>query len=749
MKDSQDDKDRKPPDRRTFINLGGLGAAALASGAAAHGPVAPDADDASAQTAQAALGRGGQAPARRGGGGGFRRNLDPVPEAAPKMHFAVFTDTHVGQFNRSPQWDFAQHLDKLADDIMDRALPCEFVVHLGDGAFNSTAHVNGVGLPDHMQGNPRNNLKDFLISHVNVPFHYVGGNIDLTDYSNNPGPKGHEHDPFVLMKTYINETELNNYPYAFMRNGILFLAVPEIDFEPWTRPSTCEWLEFMTTRYHDATTIILAHQAIEDTTPADGAQNSYRGEQDQDWWADLFRRNPQIKMYLHGHNHLTAWYQGSRSSGFSHPVQDFGHEMVFASPMPGMSWITDHNDVDAVAIFTIAAGFITAKAWKQNGTQGKWSAGFDHTWATDTTFDPGAEDWYSFPFLIQDGETQQTDMKVLSAKTTLQLVGTAPMELFYDPYMKTKGIHVNENLLAFDDDVNGKVTPTTPGMTVHGPHTLKFPPKTEWDRYCHDGHGGPPYRMFACGTTPAAAPGGSYLVTMRARARAGAGGVKVTLSCSDWGTKSQYSTLAGSAREVISHSFGPEYATVTGVYTAPADDNAWFVQGSLEFQNQTDVDVSFFSIKRVQTSETTDDFGVMLNDKPYRVAGTLKRFETREFPISPVELADADGVIRLKASIKGNHFGLAQLIYRGPTLMGRNARYRVNAVDRSTFDITLTGKLSGFENVFKMFPFSTKYGGVAVEAADGAGEHHVSQNKNQWLTSDLSTLKRLRIRYPA
>jgi hypothetical protein len=23
-----------------------------------------------------------------------------------------------------------------------------------------------------------------------------------------------------------------------MRNGILFLAVPEIDFEPWTRPST-------------------------------------------------------------------------------------------------------------------------------------------------------------------------------------------------------------------------------------------------------------------------------------------------------------------------------------------------------------------------------------------------------------------------------------------------------------------------------------------------------------------------------
>ena len=748
MSQSKDDRDPKPLGRRAFLKVGGLGAAALASGATARGPVQAEGEISEQGAAgQAAPARGGQAPAQRGSQ--FRRNNDPVPEAAPKMHFAVFTDTHVGQHNRSPQWDFAQHLDKLADDIMDKTLPCEFVVHLGDGAFNSTAHVNGVGLPENMQGDKKNNLKDFLISHVNVPFHYVGGNIDLTDYSNNPGPKGHEHDPFVLMKTYINETELNHYPYAFMRNGILFLAVPEMDFEPWTRPATCEWLEFMTTHYHNATTILLAHQAIEDTTPHDGAQNSYRGEQDQDWWSDFFQRNPQIKMYMHGHNHMAAWYQGRKSSGFSHPVQDFGHEMVFVSPFPGMSWIVDHNPVDAIAIFTIAAGFITAKAWKQNGTQGKWSAGFDHTWATETTFDPNAEDWYSFPFLIQDGETQQTDMKVLSGKTTLQLVGTAPMELFFDPYMKTKGIHVNENLLAFDDDLTGKVTPTTPGMTVHGPHTIAFPPKHEWDRYCHDGHGGPPYRMFGVGTTPAAAPGGSYQVTMRAKARAGTGRVNVTLSCSDWGTKSQYSTLAGSARTVISHSFGSDYETVTGVYTAPTDDNAWFIQGSLEFENQMDVDVSFFSIKRTQTTDTTDDFQVRLNDKPYAVAGTLKRFETKEFPISPVDLADANGVIRLKASIKGNHYGMARLIYRGPVLMGRNARYRVNGVEGNTFDITLTEKLSGFENVFKMFPFSTKYGGVNVQTTDGAGEHHVSQNKNQWLTSDLATLKRLRITYPA
>ena len=77
--------------------------------------------------------------------------------------------------------------------------------------------------------------------------------------------------------------------------------------------------------------------------------------------------------------------------------------------------------------------------------------------------------------------------------------------------------------------------------------------------------------------------------------------------------------------------------------------------------------------------------------------------------------------------------------------MGRNARYRVNGVDGNTFDIALTTKLSGFENVFKMFPFSTKYGGVDIRATDagGDGEHHVSKNKNQWITSDITASKRL------
>jgi len=680
----------------------------------------------------------------------FHRNFDPVPESEPSLNFAVFTDTHVGQRARSPQWDYADHLDLLADDILESTLPCEFVVHLGDGAFNATAFVNGVGLPDSLRSDYRNNLKEYLVSHLNLPLHYVGGNIDLTDYSHNPGLPGHEDDPFVLMKTYIDETELNTYPYAMMRDGILFLALPETDYEPWTRPAIYEWMEFMTTHYRQATTIILSHQAIEDTTPHDGEPNSYRGQQDQDWWASLFRRNPQIKMFLHGHNHMPGWYQGSRSSGFSRPVQDFGHEMVFSSPFPQMNWLVDYNATDMVAIYTISSEFITTKAWKNDGSGGKWSGGYDMTWAVPTTYDPDAEDWYSFPVLIQDGETQTTDMKVLSSNITLQLVGTGPVELFYDPRMETKGIHTDENLLGFDDDPLDKVTANTPGMTVHGPHQVTFPPKHEWDRYCHDGHGGPPYHLFSVGTTPAAAPGGSYTITLTARSRSGGGRINLTMGCSDWGTRSQYSTLAGSSSEVFSHVFGTDYETVTGTYTVPDDENAWFVQGSLDFVDEMDFDVSYFSIMRTQTSDATEDFQMSLSGKSYAVSGKLGRFETKDFSVDPVDLADRDGVITFEPSIQGNHYGMARLIYHAPLLMSRNARYRVDGVDGNTFDITLTAKLSGFSNTFKMFPFSTKYGGVELQADGGAGENHRSGNGNPWITSDIPTpaSKRLLITFP-
>jgi hypothetical protein len=666
----------------------------------------------------------------------------------PSLTFAAFTDTHVGGRTTRPQWGYADFLDRLAQDVMDRALPCDFVVHLGDGANDNTAYINGAGLPKSLDPY-KNNFKAFLVSHLHLPFHYVGGNIDLTDYSDGPDFPEHDNDPFAALRAYVNETELNHYPYAMMRDGILFLALPEMEYEMWTRPALYEWVEFMTTYYHQATTVILSHQAIEDTTPHDGdPASSYRGQQDQDWWARLFRNNPQIKMWIHGHNHMPGWYVGRQSSGESRPVQDFGHEMAFSAPWPQMEWLTNLEE-NTIVFYTISATGVTSRAWQNTGDGGRWVSGFDTTWKVPTTYDPKAEDWYSFPALIQDGETQLTDMKVLSSRITLQLVGTGPVELFTDPYLETKGSHLNENILGFDDDPTEKVTANTPGMTIHGPWKVTFPPIHEWDKYCHDGRGGQPYQYFAVGTTSAAAPGGSYTVTITARAASGKGRLNLSMSASDWGTRSQYSTLAGSAARVVSHEFGSKYETVTGTYTVPNDSNAWFVQGILDFADSTDYDVSYFSIKRTRTSDTTDDFRMTLSGKPYSVAGPLGRFKTREFPVDPVVLADRDGVIKFAASIKGNHYGMARLIYHAPLLMGRNARYTVNGVNGDQFDITLTAGLSAYSQTFEMFPFSRKYGGLSVRAQDGSAKNNTSKNQNQWITCPVGGGTRIQVTYPA
>jgi hypothetical protein len=92
---------------------------------------------------------------------------------------------------RSPNWDFAQHLDKLAGDIMDTRCRASSSCIWGTAHSTPTCSSTASDCPKIMKSNYKNNFKNYLVSHLNLPFHYVGGNIDLTDYSHIPGsPSG-------------------------------------------------------------------------------------------------------------------------------------------------------------------------------------------------------------------------------------------------------------------------------------------------------------------------------------------------------------------------------------------------------------------------------------------------------------------------------------------------------------------------------------------------------------------------------
>jgi len=689
-----------------------------------------------------------------------------------QLSFAAFADTHIGSRYQypDPKFENAEYLDRIGNDLVDATNQLDFAIHLGDIINHNTGHVNGVDLPWYVN-QYKNNLKAYHISHINLPFHFVIGNHDENDYEIN------SDDPHNLTKSLIDEISMNNPLYAMMRDGILFLIVPELGYVQWTHPIEYEWIEFLTSVYPDKTTIIFCHQAIADTTL--NSSSTYRGKQDMDWWDNLFQNNPQIKMWIHGHNHRLDWYVGNKSTGHAYPVQDFGHEIAFSAPYSQMDWRNAHEE-DRVVIYNITSIDITTGTWENNGAGGHWVSDYINKWNIQTTYDPNAEDWYSFPMFLQDNETQLTDMKLLSPDITLQLIGTSPMELFYDAHMESPSTHGDEIILGFGNDKFGNVNWTNPGMKVHGSTTIVFPEKYPHDLYLHeDGRSGQPYQCFPMGTICSAIPGQTYNFTMTARCSSGSGRFNMRVSCSDWGTRSQYSVLPGSENLVYSHQFGNNYETIYGTYTVPKNENAWFLQGKLEFLDSTEYDVSLFSVKRERNSDTTNDFHLCLSDNWYNATGLLKENELVNFSIDSMNLSQPDGIMNFTAYIDGNHYGMVNLIYHEPLLLGRNARFRVNSYSDGVFNLSLTKTITRnspikmvlwnsrvFERYpllteffarfwmngllgkifnwifskelpeFKMFPYSTKsiYDQIKIVTDDCSGMKHISDNGNLWFT---------------
>jgi len=697
----------------------------------------------------------------------------PSGHDASSLRFAAFTDTHIGIRYERLGCHTADRLDTLAVDLVNKTSLCDFAIHLGDMVNHNTAQVHGTGLPAAVN-QYKNNLKASLISPLKIPFFFVLGNHDLDDYQLN------SDDPHNLTKTLLDETSLNEPVYAMMRDGILFLIVPELADITWTHPVEYEWLDYMTSRYHETTTIICCHQAIEDTTRED-SHTPYRGKQDMDYWTTLFQRNPQITMWIHGHNHEPDWLVTNHSTGLTSPIQQFGHSIAFSSPYPQMNWEPFHDE-DRIVIYTINASGITTAAWQDNGAGGRWASGYDHTWSVPTTFNPDAADWYAFPVFLQDNETQGTDLKIFSPSITLQLIGTSPMELFYDSRMESPNGSVNETILGFGNDRSGNVEWTDPGMRVHGPTLLTFPEKYPNNvSMQEDGRSGPSYQSFPMGTIGAAVSGQTYDFTMTARCPSGCGRLVMNVSCSDWGARSQYSELAGSSREVFSYRFNATNETIHGQYTVPLDENAWFLQGRLQFLDATDYEVSLFSVTRARTSETTEDFHFCLSGHWFNASGPLARGEQVDFSVNPSELADNQGVMSFTGRIGGNRNGMANLVFGEPLLMGLNARFRISSPANGDYVLTLTKTITrtspvlmsiwesaafqrapratellvralmiggmgplltalvsqrfpGLCSTFELIPFSTSplYSHVNVTAEDGSGVQHRSLNGNLW-----------------
>jgi hypothetical protein len=550
----------------------------------------------------------------------------------------------------------------------------------------------------------------------------------------------------------------------------------------------------MVNQFPNTTTIIFCHQAIEDTTCAD-EKGTYRGKQDQDWWATLFQHNPQIKMWIHGHNHILSWYCSNHSSGKDHPIQQFGHTIAFSAPYSQLDWGGYHEE-DRIVIYNISSHYIQTATWEHNLKGGTWKPFYKHTWNTPTTYDPYATDWYLFTTFLQDNETQQTPMKIISPNITLQLVGTPPIEHFYDSKMQSPSGRPAEKILGFGNDQSNKVTWTNPGMHIQGPHTLTFPEKYPHTNPHEDGRSGPPFQSFPMGTICSAIPNQTYTITLTARTISGTGNIQLNMNCSDWCTQSQYSTLNNSQQTVFTHTLNTTYQTIQGSYTVPKNQNAWFLQGTLHFLNTIQYDISQFSIQRTKDSNLTEDFHLHLSGHWYNHTGTLNQNKAYEFQLNPINLGTQDGIINLTAHIKGNHNGMINILYTEPILLTRNAQFTITNHTQTSLNLTLTKTLTRtptsqspkqliteylhsiknnsntkpiyqflcflnhlkttiqhpYTAYFKILTYTTSkiYNNITITSDDQSIIKHISPNGNIWFTSSLPTTDQpiITIKYP-
>jgi hypothetical protein len=348
----------------------------------------------------------------------------------------------------------------------------------------------------------------------------------------------------------------------------------------------------------------------------------------------------------------------------------------------------------------ISSAAIEWRLWKHDGG----GAGFwndpnamvqpsIYEWNITTSFDANAEDWYSVPVFLQDGETQILDSKVFSENITLELIGSEKRELFTNPELDFFSDYAGLGFVGFYGEDPSRALNFDDGvMRVAGPRNIEFPSRYPDDRMWDGGKSGQMKNWLFHGSVPQLVPGAEYEIVLTARANVPAG-LQVKVKSTDWTNQNQYEILSSSESTIIDVTVDATLRTYTGTYTAPNDPNVWFMTGELEFVDSVSYEIHSFSIKRIATSDVSENYNLKVNNDWYNSIGNLNKYQYQEFTLSPDKIADDNGKINFLSNIDGSKSGMARVIYRNPVFV-RGGLIRINSFLNGDFDITVVEDVS-------------------------------------------------------
>lgn len=648
--------------------------------------------------------------------------LAPAAAFAAQKHddslcFAAFSDAHYARKKSS------QYLPDMARDVMTKLPRPDFAMGLGDEVHDNAGWVAA--------------WKKQFVSRLNLPYHYTPGDHDVVNYWNPRFSGGRCPFPYRTLREEMRESELTTPTYAMLRSNILFLVIGDKGPIEKIHETQKEWVEYMVDRYPDRTTVLVSHAPVRGVTGASN-RHDWGWRHSEMWWWKLFHQNPQIKAFINGDGHCLSWVVDSNNDheGYEGTNGDWGHDIAFVEPgSQGMFLRDDHNKNDFV-VFEITDQALKTRAWRHDEKGARRVDSFDHRWQVPggTTYDDSAQDWYSFPVFLQDGGRQVLRNDIIPfGDVTLELVGMRQYSLFNNPDIIAGHTSAYEKVSGFGDD--NKVAFHRDGhMEVGGPQTITFPDKTSHGNREKGGKSGQIKNWLFHGSTPQAIPGATYRVSITAKAKNGSGPLKLAMSCSDWNTRSQYSTLEGSSQQVLKGKVGGEYETLTGTYTVPDDGDAWFLQGEIAMPGSTTYSITSLKITRESDSEKTEDFRLRLSRKTYRHEGALAEDESHAFEVDPTTLTGTHGNLNYSARIGGNRVGMARLVFEAPLAFARNGRFCIEERSGNTTELALpSGPGITYVDTLKVLPFNDSHAAFSVEP----GKVRTSGNGREYGTLPL------------
>ena len=665
---------------------------------------------------------------------GLQINSLHAQDTKEGISFAVFTDQHYAQGmfadDSYSENKASKYLTDMTRDVMDRIPKVDFGLGLGDAVHDKTRWIG--------------EWKELFYSNLNLPYYLTHGDHDIVNYQqydNNLSPF-----PYKTLQVLLEEREITTPTYAMLRSNILFLVIGDKGPIEKIHETQKEWVEYMVQTYPDKTTILISHAPVRGTTGASN-RHDWGWRHSEMWWWNLFHENPQIKAFLNGDGHCMSYVidDNNDNEGYVGTNGSWGHEMAFIEPPSQGFFVRDTHNKNEFSVITITDEILSTRSWRNEG-EGDWADDFTHEWKVPggTSYDETADDWYSFPVFLQDGELQILPNDVIpSQNVQLQLIGMRSYSLFNNPEIIAGHTTDYEKVSGFGGD--NEVSYHREGyMKIQGPETISFPDKESYQNKEKGGKSGQIKNYLFHGSTPQAIPGTNYKITIRAKSESGEGKLSVDMSTSDWNTKSQYSSLRGSEQSVMEVETSSEYQTFSANFRAPQNDDVWFLQGSINCEDPTEYTISSFEITRQSDAEYTQDFHLQLGDQTYKQNGQLAKNEAQNFSVDPVTLTDSKGNLRFKAQIGGNHVGMARVIHHYPLLYGRNARFTIDWYSGDTVNITFNDVISRSISTFKVLPFKESSGEFSVTP----GKIHTSGNGTVYGTTVIKPGKKVKITFP-